>query len=496
MDKHIFPLAIVAVIVIFAFDLMHPADIAIWLLYAIPIVFAARSLDAFRIILLTVICTILVIAGFLYFSAIAEMEIALTNRLLGVGVFWIILFLILELKKAVATIKQERDSLESKVRERTAQLQAENAERARVEDALRKSEEEYRFLVEHAPTGIYEIDYRAPRFKSVNESMCQILGYTCEELLKMNPADILDEEGRELFLERIRRVNAGEAIDQSVTYQVITKDGRKIWADINITMLYEDGKQVGALVAAHDVTGRKRIEEERERLIAELEMSYRDLESFSYSVSHDLRAPLGFIRGFSKMIAEEHGDALGENGRTELKHIEENVNRMDQLITGVLAISRAGRQEIQTEELDMADIARSVIHDLRTEYREKSPETIVHELPKAKGDPVLIRQVFANLLSNAFKFTRDKPAPKIEVSGYKSRGENIYFISDNGVGFEMKNADRLFGLFQRLHGEARFEGTGIGLATVQRIIRRHGGRVWAEAEVNEGASFFFTLPEL
>jgi light-regulated signal transduction histidine kinase (bacteriophytochrome) len=149
------------------------------------------------------------------------------------------------------------------------------------------------------------------------------------------------------------------------------------------------------------------------------------------------------------------------------------------------------------EELDLAAIARAVIHDLQAEYQERSPEIIVHELPEAKGDPVLIRQVFANLLSNAFKFTRDKPNPKIEAGGYKSMEsmeENIYFISDNGVGFDMKYADRLFGLFQRLHGEAQYEGTGIGLATVQRIIRRHGGRVWAEGKVNEGASFFFTLP--
>lgn len=227
---------------------------------------------------------------------------------------------------------------------------------------------------------------------------------------------------------------------------------------------------------------------------AQLEAANKELEAFSYSVSHDLCAPLRAIDGFSRIFQEDYAEKLDDEGRRVLNVIRSNAQNMGQLIDDLLAFSRLGRKEIEPTKIDMSELARDVFGGLESNSDSRTNNLEVECLPEATGDRSLLRQVFVNLLSNAVKYSETKENAPIKVGGRNENGENIYYVQDNGVGFDMKYADKLFGVFQRLHSAEEFEGTGVGLAIVQRIINRHGGRVWAKAEVGKGATFYFALP--
>jgi len=235
---------------------------------------------------------------------------------------------------------------------------------------------------------------------------------------------------------------------------------------------------------------RERTEELRVRTEA-LELANKELESYSYTVSHDLRAPLRAIDGFARIFEETYGPQVDDEGRRLLKVIRDASLRMDRLIESLLAFSRIGR-EVKAEPLDMGALAAEAWAELGTNG---SPAFSLAELPEARGDHALLKQVWANLLSNAVKYSAKSAEPRVEVSGERRDGERIYCVNDNGVGFDMRYYARLFGVFQRLHAEADYPGTGVGLATVQRIVSRHGGRVWAESAPGTGARFFFSLPD-
>jgi light-regulated signal transduction histidine kinase (bacteriophytochrome) len=226
----------------------------------------------------------------------------------------------------------------------------------------------------------------------------------------------------------------------------------------------------------------------------QLKATNKELESFSYSVSHDLRAPLRAIDGFAMMIEEDCADRLDDEGRRYLSVIRENSKRMGMLIDDLLTFSRLGRLPVSTREVDMDSLAREVMTEVLGPHGGAGPRIEVGSLPPAHGDPGLLRQVWANLLANAVKYSSKNSQPRIEVSGRRDGAENCYSIRDNGVGFNMAYADKLFGVFQRLHRADEFSGTGVGLAIVHRVITRHGGRVWAEGEVDRGAVFSFALP--
>jgi len=223
----------------------------------------------------------------------------------------------------------------------------------------------------------------------------------------------------------------------------------------------------------------------------ELEATNKELEAFTYSVSHDLRAPLRHVDGFSRILVEEFGPQLDPTARRYLERMQKGVRTMAQLVDDLLQLARIGRQEVRRQVTGLGPLVEEVLADLETESRRI--EWRVAPLPFADCDPALMKQVFANLLSNAVKYTRPREQAVIEVGALNQNGRSAVFVRDNGVGFSMKYADKLFGVFQRLHRAEDFEGTGVGLATVQRIVHKHGGQVWAEAELDKGATFYFTL---
>lgn len=232
------------------------------------------------------------------------------------------------------------------------------------------------------------------------------------------------------------------------------------------------------------------LEKERNKL----EEANNELESFAYSVSHDLRVPLRAIDGFSRILVEDYQDELDDEGHRLIGIIRENTKKMGQLIDDILQLSRAGRQEMKFTKIDLESLVRNVFEELKLSNSERDVQLDMKPLPVACGDRVLLQQVLSNLISNSFKFTSTRETAIIEVGAETGKDENTYYVKDNGVGFNMKYSDKLFGLFQRLHGQNEFEGTGVGLSIVQRIIRRHGGDVWAEAEVDKGATVYFSLP--
>jgi signal transduction histidine kinase len=235
------------------------------------------------------------------------------------------------------------------------------------------------------------------------------------------------------------------------------------------------------------------LEERVRERTTELQAANEELEAFSASVSHDLRGPLHLIDGYSEMLEETHGQVLNPEGKKYLQRIHASVQEMASIIEGLLRLSRLGRQQLKMQPTNLNEIVRPILADCKSAMQDRKIEWKIGNLPEVPCDQDLIKQVFTNLISNAVKYTRFREAAVIEVGQITIGGENVIFVRDNGAGFEMKSADKLFGAFQRLHRQEEFEGTGVGLATVRRIVQRHGGRIWAEAELDKGATFYFTL---
>jgi signal transduction histidine kinase len=228
---------------------------------------------------------------------------------------------------------------------------------------------------------------------------------------------------------------------------------------------------------------------------AQLEMMVKELEAFTYSISDDMRGPLRAIDGFSRVLMEEYPDKMDSEGKRLLNIIRSNARSMGELIEGLLTFSHLGRRPLDQADINMEELAKSVFDEVQAAYKERQVVLELQGLPPAFGDRAMIRQVLYNLISNAFKFTRPKDNPSVEIGFAEGGNQHTYYVRDNGVGFDMQYSQKLFGVFQRLHSVEEFEGTGVGLALVQRIVLRHGGRVWAEGKINEGSTFYFSLPK-
>ena len=302
-----------------------------------------------------------------------------------------------------------------------------------------------------------------------------------------------------------------EKRDFSLRVRKTTEDEIGYLVDAINDLLAEVGRRQEALEASNLTLGREMAERARvedqlrelnielERRVdartAQLEAANRELESFSYSVSHDLRAPVRAIIGFSRMLSEEHIQQLDAEAQRLLGIVQSEAHRMGALIDDLLAFSRMGRQAMQMYDVDMTQLARSTYEGLLAQQGTNNVDFQLGALPRARGDRSLLGQVWANLLANALKFSSKQAKPHIEVSAISDETEHVYFVRDNGVGFDPRYQSKLYGVFQRLHDAADFPGTGVGLALVQRIVTRHGGRVWADSKPNEGATFYFTLPK-
>jgi len=377
-------------------------------------------------------------------------------------------------------------------------------ERKRAEEALRAASLHSRNLIETSLDPLVTIS-AAGKITDVNTATEKVTGKSRETLIDSDFANYFtDPEMARAGYQKA--FSAGQVIDYPLA---IRHSSGAITEVLYNASVYRDehGEVLGVFAAARDVTERKQAEDEIRRLNAELEQrvldrtaqlnaTNKELEAFAYSVSHDLRAPLRHISGFSELLAARSAAVLDDRGRHYLETITTSVREMGMLIDDLLQFSRTGRTELQIAEVDMEAALREALEPLRRETEGREIEWSIGALPRVVGDHALLRQVWANLLSNALKYSRGRTPARIEVGARDGDGasEDVFWVRDNGVGFDMQYAHKLFGVFQRLHSSAEFEGTGIGLANVQRIIDRLAGRVWAEAELDQGATFYFSLP--
>jgi len=360
--------------------------------------------------------------------------------------------------------------------------------RKEAQDALRRSEHTFQILVDSIQDyAVFMLDPDG-RVATWNVSAERIKGYAAHEIIGQHfsafylPEDVAQGKPR-WELEMAEREGRHE--DEGWR---LRKDGTRFWANEAISAMRDGhGALIGFAKVTRDLTDRRRVEQA-------LAQSNQELERFSYSVSHDLRAPLRAINGYAQALFEDHAARLDDEGKRLLTVIRDSAKLGGELIDGLLNFSHVGRQALARSPVDLTALAQGVVAELRQTQGPVAVDVVLTPLPSASGDAALLRNVLINLIGNAFKFSAKRAHPMIEIGAQQDGAEVAYYVKDNGVGFDMQYAGKLFGVFQRLHRPDEFEGTGVGLALAQRIVQRHGGRIWAEGKVNEGATFFFTLP--
>ena len=381
---------------------------------------------------------------------------------------------ITERKRIETELKNHRDNLQALVDERTAVLQ----HQATIIDQIHDS------VISTNLEGVVV---------SWNRGAERLYGYSGEEAIGQHISFLIPPSQHEYFeREIIAPLKAKGELEVEV--QVLKKNREPIIVLLSLSLKYDkSGVPIGMISYSIDITKSKQYEEELKHKARELAASNKELAAFSYSVSHDLRAPLRAINGFSNALAEDYSSVIDDTGKNYLQRISSGAARMGMLIDDLLMLSKVTRDEMHWEKVDLSEMAGEVVDKLRQENPNRKMEINIQPALSSFGDKRLLQIALDNLLGNAWKYTQKAEYPQCSFGATSQNGILVYFIKDNGAGFDMTYADKLFGAFQRLHSSSEFEGTGVGLATVQRIIRRHGGKIWAEAKVGEGATFYFTL---
>ena len=439
-----------------------------------------------------VVATVIVAIGHVTYILVHEPSTALTDvsTVVRMVLFWAVQIVAVGIISALrsASARAERSAAQAEAREQ----------------ALRASEMQFRGLLDAAPDAMIIVD-RTGRIVLTNRQATVLLGYDMDEMVGQ-PIEMLVPDGargrhvvqRDGFMASPRTRPMGAGLPLAAR----RKDGSEVPVEISLSPVQTPG---GLLVTAavRDVTERKVTEQriaalnaDLEKRVVELTAVNRELEAFSYSVSHDLRAPLRSIDGFSQALLEEYRDRIDDQGRDYLRRVRAAATRMGELIDDLLNLSRVTRREMRRERVDLSVLARSAADQLERSKQYPPVQFVAADGVVATGDPHLLRIALDNLLGNAWKFSSKAASPRVEFGVTTTpRGERAFYVRDNGVGFDMAHAEKLFGAFQRLHAMHEFPGTGIGLATVQRIVTRHGGRVWVDAALGRGATFYVTLGE-
>lgn len=358
-----------------------------------------------------------------------------------------------------------------------------------------QEQEQLFHVLDESLNEIYMFDMETLKFLYVNRGALKNIGYTEEQMQQMTPLDIKPEFDEPVFHRLITPLRDGRK--EKITFETTLRraDGSRYDAEVHLQRFsYLKTPRFVAIIL--DITNRKAAEKQILQLNNSLEKKVKErtqqLESFAYSVSHDLRAPLRAINGYSQILLDEYRDGLDSEGRRFMNAVIKNATRMGELIDDLLEFSRLDRKHIKRRKLQPEQLVKAVVANMMDENTQKVSIDI-QPMPEMSADYSLMYQVYQNLISNALKFSTENNRPRIEIGSSGTNGEEVYYVKDNGVGFNMDYYDKLFGVFQRLHSDKEFEGTGVGLAIVERIIQRHGGRVWADSEISRGSTFYFTL---
>ena len=393
----------------------------------------------------------------------------------------------------------------------TIAIERDTRKRIRMEEALRDSEAQFRQVFEESPSGILLIE-EDQRVRRANPASCRLLGRTEQELQELALSSMTAQDGLLNLMRETGWMAPGEQTRFQAEQEYVTESGSTAWVNVHATKLRNSqGAAVCNLALIEDITDRKKADQEiralndsLERRVAQrtaeaeesnlkLESANRELEAFAYSVSHDLRAPLRSVDSFSQIILDEYSEKLDEDGVKYLRRIRAGAQNMGQLINDLLNLSRVSRGLLRRETVNLSSTAAMVVNDLRDQEPNRTVNVEIAPDVFATCDAQLLRVVLTNLIGNAWKFTGKRDKACLQFGASSEEGVSVYFVRDNGAGFDMAYASQLFAPFQRLHQATEFAGTGIGLATVQRIINRHGGRIWAESSIDRGATFYFTL---